>query len=449
MGVRARNLDESSYSLVIVGSGFASFCLVAHLLKTRPDIGKLITVIGLEPFGYGAAYGCRHRDFRLNVRAQIMRVFPDQPNDFLQWAAREIDDEAAHNRQGTFYRRADFASYLSALRLQLDGFDTVRFISAQVTAIDKLAESWRLTLDNANTLDAKQVVLATGNPPPRWPCAIQGSLPADKSVENPWSGDWLGSIHKTDAVAFVGGGLTSMDGIYSLARQGHTGPIEVVLPHPVLPPKQTDWQAQAPILWPENIHTASQFFRFMITSLGSRDWTEAEWQSRFEALRIHLSDSWQGLDDLAQSRLMRHAGHWWQLARFRSAPQNFDAAQAMHQSGQLRLIKGRVDQIAKQGGQLQLTLTDGQKRLADAVINCTGPAPCPLIAQMCDAGLVAPDINSRAARIGPDFRVLDQHHIGYETLFGVGAMTASSLGDVIGAGSIAKQAEQLAKILAS
>jgi len=44
--------------------------------------------------------------------------------------------------------------------------------------------------------------------------------------------------------------------------------------------------------------------------------------------------------------------------------------------------------------------------------------------------------------------VLDNKHASYETLFGVGAMTASSLGDVIGAGSIAKQAEQLAKILA-
>lgn len=120
----------------------------------------------------------------------------------------------------------------------------------------------------------------------------------------------------------------------------------------------------------------------------------------------------------------------------------------MLNSGQLRLTKGRVVQITEQDGQFQLGLEDGQKRLADAVINCTGPAPDPLIAQMRQAGLVAPDISNRGARIGPDFRVLDNQHARYETLFGVGAMTASSLGDVIGAGSIAKQAEQLAKILA-
>ena len=452
--MRARNLDKKPYPLVIVGSGFASFCLIAHLLKTRPEFGKQITVIGPEPFGFGAAYGCTHRDFRLNVRAQIMRIFPDQPNDFLQWAMQEIEDKEAHNPQGDFYRRTDFSAYLSVLRLQLDGFDKVHFIPAQVIAVHKGAAGWRLTLDrdtapdSHNMVEAKQVVLATGNPPPRWPFATNGMLPTDKAVENPWPGHWLASLDKTDIVTFIGGGLTSMDGIYSLAQQGHTGSIEIVLPHPVLPPKQTDWQPEAPILWPKNIRTASQFFRFMMMSLGSADWTETRWQSRFEALRIHLNAAWQGLDDQAQKRLVRHAGQWWQLARFRSAPQNFETTRAMLNSGQLRLTKGRVVQITEQDGQFQLGLEDGQKRLADAVINCTGPAPDPLIAQMRQAGLVAPDISNRGARIGPDFRVLDNQHARYETLFGVGAMTASSLGDVIGAGSIAKQAEQLAKILA-
>ena len=447
--MHARNLDKDPYPLVIVGSGFASFCLIVHLLNARPHFGKKITVIGPEPFGFGAAYGCRHRDFRLNVRAQIMRIFSEKPNDFLQWAAREIKDEEAHRPQGAFYRRADFATYLSALRDQLDGFDKVCFIPAQVTAADRVDAGWHLTLDSNETLSATQLVLATGNPPPRWPCSIKGVLPTDKTAENPWSGDWLASIHNTDAITFIGGGLTAMDGIYSLARQGHIGPIEVVLPHPVLPPKQTGWQPEAPIHWPENIHTASQFFRFMKLSLGSRDWEQPCWQSRFEALRIHLSAAWQGLDEAAQRRLMRHAGKWWQLARFRSAPQNFEAAQAMLKSGQLRLTKGRVVQIAEQGRQIQLRLADGQYRLADAVINCTGPAPDPLIAQMRQAGLVAPAISNHAARIGPDFRVLDKQHAAYGTLFGVGAMTASSLGDVIGAGSIAKQAETLAKILLS
>ncbi len=180
--MRTRNLDKKPYPLVIVGSGFASFCLIAHLLKARPEFSKKITVIGPEPIGFGAAYGCTHRDFRLNVRAQIMRIFSENPNDFLHWAAREIDDEEANKAQGTFYRRADFAAYLSALRLQLDGFDKVRFIPAQVTEVQQESTGWHLTLDSNEALFAQNLVLATGNPPPRWPCTIKGCCPQIKRL---------------------------------------------------------------------------------------------------------------------------------------------------------------------------------------------------------------------------------------------------------------------------
>jgi uncharacterized NAD(P)/FAD-binding protein YdhS len=64
------------------------------------------------------------------------------------------------------------------------------------------------------------------------------------------------------------------------------------------------------------------------------------------------------------------------------------------------------------------------------------------------AGIIAPDFSQRGARIASDFKVLDGQKKPYDNLYGVGAMTASSLGDVIGAGTIAKQAESLAASLA-
>ena len=434
--------------LVIVGSGFASFCLAAHLLRDRPERVSDITIIGSEPFGYGAAYGCSHPDFRLNVRAQIMRIFPDRPTDFRKWAETEIDDIAAHNRQGAFYRRKDFARYLSVLAGQLSGFDKLNLISDEVISAAKTDMGWQLVLATGQKLTAKTLVLATGNPPPRWPCHLASDLPADRLVENPWSGQWLGKIDKTDKVAFIGGGLSAMDGIYSLARQDHIGHIEVVLPHGILPPKQTDWQTEPPVIWPDNITTASQFFRFMKHSLGTRDWTQTVWQSRFEALRIHINSVWQQLGETEQNRLMRHVGHWWQLARFRSAPQNFDAAETLRATGQLSLVKGRVRQIKKQDGQLCLILQDGQKYLADRVVNCTGPAPDRLVEQMLAGGLAAPDRTGKSLRVATCLGVMDSAQERQDNLFAIGAMTASCLGDVIGAGSIAKQAEELAAKLA-
>ncbi len=440
--------ENSICPLVIVGSGFASFCLAAHLLQDHPERASDITIIGPQPFGYGAAYGCSHPDFRLNVRAQIMRIFPDRPTDFRKWAETEIDDIAAHNPQGAFYRRKDFARYLSVLRHQLSGFDKLKLVSDEVISANKTDNLWHLVLATGQKLNAKALVLATGNPPPRWPCQLASDLPADRLVENPWSGQWLGEIAKTDKVAFIGGGLTAMDGIYSLARQGHIGQIEVVLPHGILPPKQTDWQTEPPVIWPDNITTASQFFRFMKHSLGTRDWTQTVWQSRFEALRIHINSVWQQLGDTEQNRLMRHVGHWWQLARFRSAPQNFDAAETLRATGRLSLVKGRVRQIKKQDSQLCLILQDGQKYLVDRAVNCTGPAPDRLVQQMLADGLAATDRTGKSLRVAACLGVMDSAQERQDNLWAIGAMTASCLGDVIGAGSIAKQAEELAAKLA-
>ena len=444
----AQSLDSATHPLVIIGSGFASFCLAAHLLETHALKPTDITIIGPPPFGYGAAYSCTHGDYRLNVRAQIMRIFADQPDDFLSWAATEIEDSEAHNPQGAFYRRSDFARYLSHLSKRIKGFDKLNFINSHVASLERQEKGWQLNLASGDSLIAHQLVLATGNPVPRWPCDIPASLSAEKAVEIPWSGKWLECVDIRDKVVFVGGGLTAMDGIYSLAKKGHMGRIEIVMPFPVLPPKQTDWKIETPVRWPDDISSASQFLKFFSNTLGSRNWTDPAWQSRFEALRIDLNSAWQGLDDTAKKQLLRHMGHWWQLARFRSAPQNFDAAQAMINKGQLHLIKGRVSGLSEQGSKLIVRLQDGGELAADKVVNCTGPAGCPLIANLLEAEIIAPDISQRGARIAPDYKVLDSLKKPYDNLHALGAMTANSLGDVIGAGTIAKQAEKLAAILA-
>ena len=444
----AQSPDIAVHPLVIIGSGFASFCLVAHLLETHAVKATDITIICPHPFGHGAAYSATHGDYRLNVRAQIMRIFSGQPDDFLNWAATELEDNEAHNPQGAFYRRSDFARYLSYLSKRIEGFDALNFMDMQVASLAQHKQCWQLNLANGDSLMANQLVLATGNPPPRWPCEVSASLSAERAVENPWSGKWLENIKTSDKIVFIGGGLTAMDGLYSLANKAHEGKIEIVMPFAVLPPKQTDWKIEPPVKWPDNIASASQFLKFFSNTLGSRNWTAPAWQSRFEALRINLNAVWQGLGDTEKKRLLRYMGHWWQLARFRSAPQNFEAAQAMMNKGQLQLIKGRVSGLKKQEAKLLVQLQDGGTLSADKAVNCTGPAGCPLILKLLKAGIIAPDFSQRSARIASDFKVLDGQKKPYDNLYALGAMTASSLGDVIGAGTIAKQAESLAASLA-
>jgi len=63
-------------------------------------------------------------------------------------------------------------------------------------------------------------------------------------------------------------------------------------------------------------------------------------------------------------------------------------------------------------------------------------------------GLAAPDRTGKSLRIATCLGVMDRAYDPQNNLFAIGAMTASCLGDEVGAGSVAKQAEELAAKLA-
>jgi len=437
-------------SLAIIGSGFASFCLVANLLDKAPHLAGQITCFGPPPFGAGAAYSARHRDFRLNVRPSIMQIWPDRPDDFTRWAATHLDDEQAVSPQGAFYRRCDFARYLGVRLSDLPAISDVAFIPDNVVALQRETGStdWQITT-KAASYKAANVVLATGNPPPRWPCAVSGDSCDDRLVRMPWHGQWAERIDSGQQVTLIGGGLTAMDAIYVLAQQQHQAKITVISPQPCLPPSQTDWVPRKAIDWPENINTARTVFRFMRTVLRDRDWDSAQWQSRFEALRVHINSVWQRLSDSEKRRLMRHAGPAWQLARFRSSPQSADAAEKLLSAGQLHVCKGRVRQIDTTGRQITLVLNNGHMTKADIVINCTGPSADPLARQLIDSGCADYDAFGRSVRLSPSLQVTHSNGRVYDNLWAGGAMTAGSTGDVVGASTIARQMAGLAGQLAA
>jgi uncharacterized NAD(P)/FAD-binding protein YdhS len=68
----------------------------------------------------------------------------------------------------------------------------------------------------------------------------------------------------------------------------------------------------------------------------------------------------------------------------------------------------------------------------------------PLLDQMTHT-IANPDALKRSIAIDSQLAVLDQNGRAYQSLWMIGPATMGSLGDVIAASAIAKQAEQLAK----
>ena len=140
-----RQSPDQDASVIIVGSGYAAAAVVIHLAHSGFSTSKIL-IIGPGQLGAGQAYGCEADAFRLNVRADLQRLWPDQPDHFPQWADAHIHDPQAKTHAGNFYRRADFARYVSAQMSVAPDIKNLRQISGRVIDARPIKEGWTVIL---------------------------------------------------------------------------------------------------------------------------------------------------------------------------------------------------------------------------------------------------------------------------------------------------------------
>ncbi len=440
-----RQSPDRDASVIIVGSGYAAAAAVIHLAHSGFSTSKIL-IIGPGQLGAGQAYGCEADAFRLNVRADLQRLWPDQPDHFPQWADAHIHDPQAKTHAGNFYRRADFARYVSAQISVAPDIKNLRQICGRVIDARPIKEGWTVICDDGAHYHSARLVLATGNPEPEWPIETQlEDIPT--LVRAPWRGEWLTGVDPTSHVCLVGSGLTAMDALYGLACQKHQGPVSLLSPHGILPPAQVAWHPGNSCEWPET-GRASHFFNFARQALKDGSWEEPDWQQRFSALREGISKAWQNLPVADRLKLQRRVGWLWSLARFRASPQTVVVARQMRATGQLTLIRSKLKDIVKTPDRSwQVTLINEASLNTDVIINCTGVGRDPLIHQLMGSGQLMPLGKSRSPSVSPDLRAIAPDGCPHSNLFCIGPATALSLGDVVGAISIARQALRLSRSL--
>lgn len=432
--------------IVIVGDGFAAAVMAIHLLRKQIS-PSAITVIGPGQLGKGNAYSSISPAYRLNVREDLPIIFSEDPQHFARWAKEHLQDPQAKTSAGYFYRRNDFGQYISDLLSKQLGSQVIQHICAKVHGIDRLQNQWRLQLDEGSTLNAQQVIIATGNAPPTWPCSVfieksSANWCSSHLIENPWPGHHLQSITQDEDIILLGGGLTALDAINALVEQGHRGKIDVISPRALFPPAQAPWQRCKEPNWPSHL-TPSSLVRFMRTYLPLAPTDSSEWQCAWEELRPNLNCIWQQFTVKQRQRLIRRLGWLWSLYRFRAAPQTIAAYQQLEANGQFRFTVGRAKQVIAYEPKVKVILGNGAERIGDRVINCTGVGSDPLLNQLIQDQYAIPDALLQAIAVDLQFRVVGPSST-WSNLWMIGPATMGSLGDVVAASAIAKQAEQLA-----
>lgn len=391
--------------VAIIGGGAAGVLTAIGLLRGAQQPLRVLILEPSLPLGRGVAYATTYPEHLLNVPAGKMGGFPDKVEDFLDYlldvqAFPGVDRDTLATQ---FVPRRHFADYLRhRLQQALEASPAQLEIRAErVQALDPDAAGFQLTLASGQQLQARRVVLASGNALRPLPARGAGSLPDGKRVEA-WDFDAVHGIAANADVAIVGSGLSMADTVVSLVAAGHRGRIHVLSRHALLPLPHA--KGPAADYDPEPLLTMD--LRQRLHALRQHAAQAAErgipWQNVMERIRPMGQALWQTLSFDDQRRFLRHVVRYWDVHRHRIAASVHTQLMELQQQGQLQLHRGRLETAFADGACIQLTAFDKRRHPfqldVQYVINATGVE---MRAQAMRNALLQQLLGSGIARPGP------------------------------------------------
>lgn len=446
-----------TYDVAVVGSGFSAIALTINLLRFLPSSAS-IAVVGDDPgFGRGTAYRTEFYLHRLNVPAARMSVFPDRPDDFVEWLRSQ--GRAAFPED--FASRGDYGLYLrdtlASLLRPRERRAHVDFIRAKATAcVECEQDGVMFHLDNAGELRARTVILALGVGNADLP------LPKDRIdpgvgariIDNPWRLGWLSRVGRTDELCIFGSGLTMIDQVLSLRAQD--------IAAASMSCRAADWcrtriRPGAPLPSRRICPIAAK--SALCCALRRQVENGADWRGVVDGLRPQTQALWQSLTAEQRSRFLRHALAWWNIHRHRIAPEVFARFNALLKDGTVTVHAGFLRSIERDGEGANVRFRqrgtpDIASFHADWIVNCTGMERAgighsPLLTEMRNLGMIAMDELGLGISVDGRSRVLDPDGRPLPGLFAAGALTAGQFWEITAVPDIRVQAKALAETIAT
>lgn len=372
--------------IAIVGGGFTGAAVAANLARNiASERAEIVVFEPRERLGAGLAYDTDNPAHRINVPAARMSLIPDDAEDFLNWMAANgepRDDAEARAADGNLYpRRAVFGRYVGAFIAPFMKSGKVVHQRERVEHIGRHAGRWQLRTEAGTDLLADIVVIATTHPPPRPPRGVSEILGGhSRYVPDSTAVGALACIRPDDHVLVLGNGLTAADVIASLRLADHRGPI-VALSRRGLRSRGHATAPQEPFgdFASDPARTALEVLQRVRNSVQLAAAAGTSWHGVFDALRGQGGQVWRALPPPERRRLVRHLRPYWDVHRFRVAPQIDDAIRQGLETGQVRVLGASVDRIDMDGEVIGVDIrhrhTGISERLRfDACVVTTGPA---------------------------------------------------------------------------
>lgn len=432
-------MADASPRIAIIGGGFSGAMLAARLAEA--GVGSAL-IDRTGSFGPGLAYSTPFEGHLLNVRANRMSAVEGRPDDFAYWLR---DHAGWRSDPEGFAPRRFYGEYLqhrlNAVRLAHPGL--IELVTGEVQAIE--ADGVRLA--DGRRMEARAVVLATGNPAPATAEGRSGRL-----LHDPWGPGALNKIGAEDAVVIVGSGLTMIDVALWLEANGRTGPIRV-LSRRGLTPRAHGVQHDLPTPPTAILLEGAPSERL---AEARRLAGEGGWRSVMEGLRPVTARLWSEADAPTRARWLRHLRPWWDVHRHRVAPEVQAAIDRLTAAGRLTVSAGRVERITADadGVSVRWRPRDGSAQppiIGDWLIDCTGPghdpAKDPLTGALIKSGRARLDPLRIGLDVAADGRLIGADGAPDERLFVLGPPARAAFWETTAVPDIRKRIEGLAGVL--
>lgn len=403
-------LPSRDFDIAIIGGGAGGVLTAIHALRLA---GAGLRIVLIEPtarLAQGVAYATTHAEHLLNVPARRMSAFDGKPDDFVDFLV-DREGEAARGVIAVSYaQRRHYGDYLRD-RLQRARETAVahfEVLQDRVTGLDDTGEMLQLGLESGNSIRVRGVAMAVGNNPKPLPARGASGLPK-QSVLEAWDFDAIKQIPADAEICIAGSGLSMVDTALSLVANGHRGRVHVLSRHALLPLAHTKhavagFDAEALLGMP-----LRQRMRILRAAVRDAERQGLPWQAVMESARPLVQKLWLSLSHEDQRRFLRHVVRYWDVHRHRIAPQVHAQLAALQASGQLRLHRGRLQTVAREGERIRVTLMMRDRRTqeldVDRIVNATGVE---MRAQLMRNPLLSDLLGKGNARPGP-------HGIGIDT----------------------------------
>jgi uncharacterized NAD(P)/FAD-binding protein YdhS/uncharacterized RmlC-like cupin family protein len=466
---RALSDDNYQETIAIIGGGFSGTLLATHLLSSDFDVPTRVILIDRSPrFSRGFAYSTSNRFHLLNVPAQNMSAFPNDPNHFLNWAQKR--DQSITPR--AFVPRMFYGEYLETIlhRANLDKKPNIKFIRLNDEAIDiedlKNNEG-QILLESGKKFKANKIILATGNYFPKNP-KIQNEefYSSDFYVKDPWSSKALQNLNDTADLLFIGTGLTMVDKAIELKAKGHKGTIYALSRHGLLPsthkldlePIEMSYFALIEKSKQSNFSIVD-ILHDIKTKIRHLDNPE-NWRQVIDKLRPHVQILWQSLTDRDKQRFLVRLRPLWDIHRHRMAPEISLMLQSMISESQLKIHAGKILEykINEETKKVEISYLDRVSKevkiiTVSRVLNCSGlefdfcQIEDPLLNKLLNDGTIKPDSLSLGFEASPEGALIDKNSKTSEVLFTLGPALKGKLWETTAVPEIRNQAYKLAELI--